>query len=95
MPSSTVKYIGYTVSSGPDKVFVKAHSKRISKLKRSIRRVLTADSVGARELARVLGQCVSVAWAVTPGKLFLRKSYRLMYLESDEWRIWQLVLLFK
>jgi hypothetical protein len=78
VPSSSVQYIGYTISSTEHKVIVKAQSKRIAKLKRSIRKVLSRQYVSARDLAKVLGQCVSVAWAVTLGKLCLRKSYGLL-----------------
>jgi len=37
----------------------------------------------ARTLARICGQCISVAWVVTPGKLFLRKSYKLLGTRSS------------
>ena len=78
MPARSVQYIGYTINSTEHKVIVKAQSKRIAKLKRSIRKVLSRQYVSARELAKVIGQCVPVAWAVTPGKLFFRKSYGLL-----------------
>jgi hypothetical protein len=66
------------MSSSSDKVCVKTHVRRIGKLKRSIKRVLSRDNVHARKLARGLGQCIYVAWAVTPGNLVLRKSYKLL-----------------
>ena len=77
-PSSRIDYIGFTIIVKADKVFVKVQSKRIAKLKRSIRRALTNRSIKARILAKIAGQCVSTAWAVTPGKLLLRNTYRLL-----------------
>ena len=41
-------------------------------------------------LAKTAGLCISVAWAVTPGKLFLRHLYRLLGTKNnwnDELRI--------
>ena len=77
-PSSVVKYLGFRVSCEDDTVLVKAGKDKVANLKRSIRKALTSGRLSARALARVCGQCISVAWAVTPGKLFLRESYRLL-----------------
>jgi hypothetical protein len=61
---------------------VQAQGARVTKLKQAIRRVLKSSSVTALALARVCGQCISVSWAVTPGKLFLRNAYRLLTTRS-------------
>ena len=62
---------------------IKAQHHRITVLKREIRRILRLRTVSARLLARVAGQCISVAWAVSPGKLFLRCVYRLLSTRSS------------
>lgn len=83
-PSTKIDYIGYTIFNAQDKLIVKVQSSRISKLKRAIRRALTGRSIKARTLAKIAGQCVSTAWAVTPGKLLLRNIYRLLS-TRDSW----------
>ena len=82
-PTRKINYLGYTISSLNGKVVVKAQGARVTKLKQSIRRALKLGQVTARALARICGQCVSVAWAVTPGKLFLRHAYRLLSTRSS------------
>ena len=76
--SNKISYIGYTLSSDQGQVRIKAQAARISKLKRSIRKALQQKSITFRCLAQICGQCVSVAWVVQPGKLFLRSAYRLL-----------------
>ena len=76
--SNKISYIGYTLSSDQGQVRIKAQTARISKLKRSIRKALQQKSITFRCLAQICGQCVSVAWVVQPGKLFLRSAYRLL-----------------
>lgn len=83
VPSQTINYLGYTISSTNNKLTVKAQGARVSKLKQAIRKALRSRIVSARALARICGQCVSVAWAVTPGKLFLRNAYRLLSTRSS------------
>ena len=75
--SNKINYIGYTLRSDQGQVIIKAQATRVSKLKRSMRRALEQKSVTFRFLAQICGQCVSVAWVVQPGKLFLRHAYRL------------------
>lgn len=83
-PSTKINYIGYTISNAQNKLIVKVQSCRISKLKRAIRRALKERYIKARSLAKIAGQCVSTAWAVTPGKLLLRNIYRLLS-KRDSW----------
>ncbi len=80
-----VDYLGYTILTFSDSGFpvIKAHKDRIYKVKRQIRQVLNKGWCSARCLARVAGQCVSVAWVVSPGKLFLRHIYRLLATRSS------------
>lgn len=77
-PTQAIKYIGYVIHSDSEKIVVKAQAARISKLKRHLRKALRLNSITFRYLAQICGQCVSIAWAVTPGKLFLRSSYKLL-----------------
>lgn len=65
-------------------MIVKVQSSRISKLKRAIRRALKERYIKARSLVKIAGQCVSTAWAGTPGKLLLRNIYRLLS-KRDSW----------
>lgn len=78
VPRQSIGFIGYTISSVGSKLLVKAQSQRVSSVKHTLRHILKHQSVSARTLAKALGKCVSVAWVVSPGKLFLRKSYRLL-----------------
>ncbi|WAR11495.1 hypothetical protein MAR_025675 [Mya arenaria] len=82
VPTQRIAYIGYTICTADSKIIVKVQLIRVARLKRSIRRVLSQGLAAARQLAKVLGQCVSVAWAVTPGKLFLRNSARKSWSDS-------------
>ena len=66
------------MSSDQGQVRIKAQTAHISKLKRSIGKALQQKSITFRCLAQICGQCVSVAWVVQPGKLFLRSAYRLL-----------------
>jgi hypothetical protein len=74
-PSFEKEYIGYKISTHGTPV-LKVPSDRVKKLKRDIKRALTKDTISARVLARIAGQCVSMTRAVLPGKLLLRDTYR-------------------
>ena len=86
-PEFHKKYIGYIVDTKKvdDSVFISIPSDRIKKLKRDIRRTLNKGCVSARSLARITGQCVSMAKAVLPAKLLLRNLYRLLQTKLS-WR---------
>ena len=84
VPANRISYIGYTISSDDRHVTIKAQATRVSKLKRSIRKALQQKIISFRSLAKICGQCVSVAWVVQPGKLFLRHAYRLLG-KRDDW----------
>lgn len=71
------------MDSSDNKNIVKAQAKCVVKLKHCIRRLIRRERVFARELAQVVGQCISIAWVVTPGKLFLRNAYRLLGTQSS------------
>jgi hypothetical protein len=73
-------YLGHKITScgmsGYPEIAVTAA--RIRKLKRTIRRVLTRETIVARQLASFAGQCVAMAAVVLPAKLLLRACYRLL-----------------
>ena len=80
IPGPCQDFIGYKVDSrGEDgHPVVRISATRVRQLHKDIRRVLCQTCVSARVLARICGQCVSMAKAVLPGKLLLRNAYRLL-----------------
>ena len=76
-PSMTQEFIGYKICS-ENKPILKIPNPRISKLRKTITRVLKLTKVKARVLARIAGQCISMSKAILPGKLLLRNVYRLL-----------------
>ena len=70
-------YLGYLISTEGEPTLHVPHA-RCRKLKKDIERVLRNDYVQARVLARVTGQCVSMFKAISPGKLMLRNTYRVL-----------------
>lgn len=77
LPEVTKNYIGYKVTTGKNPTLC-VPNERIHKLRKDLKRVLTQCQVKARMLARIAGQCVSMAKAVLPAKLLLRNTYRLL-----------------
>ena len=79
-PTNSKEYIGFIIDtiSVRNAVVLKIPTKRLQKLKREIKRVLHKDTVKARQLARVCGQCISMTKAVFPAKLLLRNLYRVL-----------------
>ena len=71
-------YIGYHVDTSNTFPIIKVDTKRITRLKKQIRCVIKKEFVSARVLAKTAGLCVSTAFAVTPAKLFLRNTYRVL-----------------
>ena len=67
-PTQSITYLGYEINTAGTFPIIKADKGRITRIKRQIRCVLKQGA----------GLCVSVAWAVSPGKLFLRHLYRLL-----------------
>ena len=80
LPSASLDYIGYTIRVGNSDgyPFISAQHRRIASLRKDISRALKRATISARTLARIAGQCVSVAWCVEPAKLLLRGVYRLL-----------------
>ena len=84
VPVTSLDYIGYTIRVGNANglPFIAAQSRRITQLRRDIGRALKRPSISARSLARLAGQCISIAWCVEPAKLMLRGVYRLLTTKS-------------
>ena len=84
-PCTEKEFIGYNVSTDNDDscVWVRIPRSRISKVVKDIKRVLGKGRINARGLARIAGQCVSMAKAVLPAKLLLRNVYRLLSTRSS------------
>jgi hypothetical protein len=78
VPDSKVTFLGHILDSeGPDGVpEIRVTPEKVRKLRKDIRRAITAGVVSARVLARIAGQCVFATQAIIPGKLLLRSLYR-------------------
>lgn len=74
----SIEYLGYYLDSSGTFPVIKISHKRVIRLKRQIRSVLKKGLVPVRTLAKSAGLCISTAFAVSPGKLFLRHTYRLI-----------------
>jgi hypothetical protein len=85
VPSSSILYIGFVINSSGASGFpeVWLAPARVAKLRHSIRRLRARSTCSARQLARVLGQCVSMCMVVSFGKVMLRHSYALLRLKTD------------
>lgn len=82
-PSQKMDFFGYTIDTAGTFLVIKTHKACVPRIKRQICTVLKQGSASARVIAKVAGLCVSVAWAVTPCKLFLRHLYRLLSISSS------------
>ena len=78
VPSLSKTFIGYVIDNSGSRTVIKVTSDRIRKVRKDINRVLKKQSVTARGLARIAGQCVSMSKCVLPAKLLLRNMYRLL-----------------
>jgi hypothetical protein len=77
LPEQDKNYIGYHILTKGDPI-IKIPLDRCRKLKKDIKRVIDKKILGARLLARVTGQCVSMFKAIAPGKLMLRNVYKVL-----------------
>ena len=76
-PAKQCVFVGFMVhSTGKDGPWIQVLQEKVRKLKSLIRRTLNAMSVSARQLAKVVGQCIAMMRAVIPAKLLLRNVYR-------------------
>lgn len=79
-PCSTKVHIGYKIVTDnvDNLVWISIPQRRIQRVRHDIQRLLGKGRTSARALARVAGQCVSMAKAIVPAKLLLRNLYRLL-----------------
>lgn len=88
-PRQDIIYIGYKISTNAGTFPVLSiPAERIRKVRKDIRRILTNGKASARCLARIAGQCISMAKAVLPAKLLLRNLYRLLRQKTS----WETIL---
>ena len=77
-PEQLKEFIGYLIDNTGEKPIIKIPRNRITRLRKDITRCLKKETVSARALARIGGQCVSMYKCVFPAKLQLRNLYRLL-----------------
>ena len=76
-PATSCTFVGFDVHSvGDNGPWVQVLSGKVKRLKSCIRRALSSQSIVARQLAKIAGQCIAMTRAVLPGKLLLRNIYR-------------------
>ena len=80
VPCQRIDHLGYNIRTDDvsGRPVISVLNKRLQRLRHDIRRTLNRQKITARDLARITGQCVSMAWAISPGKLLLRACYRLL-----------------
>ena len=88
VPESTKTWIGYVISSGStdeknSEPVICIPQDRIRKVRRDIVRALRKKCIQAKALARIAGQCVSMAEVIMPAKLLLRNVYRVLALKNS------------
>ena len=83
-PAQNIEYIGFMISTLGEYPHISAKKERVGKIKRLIKNLLNKKSCSARLLARCAGLCVSTAWVVTTGKLYLRGIYNLIS-KREKW----------
>ena len=82
-PSQSVEYLGYHINTEGNFPIIKTKQERVKRIKRLVRDIIKKEKVTARVLAKCAGLCISTAWTVAPGKLFLRHIYRLLSQKSS------------
>lgn len=82
-PTQCIKYLGYTVNTQGEFPVISTTKERVYSIKRLIKQLLHKKSCNARMLARCAGLCVSTAWVVSPGKLYLRHIYHVLAQRSS------------
>lgn len=84
LPEKVKVYVGYIISTD-GALHLQIPKERIKKLHKDIAKVIRTKSATARQLARIAGQCISMAKAVIPAKLLLRNVYRLLS-SKESWQ---------
>lgn len=81
-PELSKRFIGYIIDNTGLHTVIRISSDRIRTLN-DISRALRHNSVTARGLARIAGECVSMSKCIIPAKLLLRNAYRLLATRSN------------
>ena len=89
---TSIEFIGYCLFSTSSTGYpvLKIPGKRIHKLKQDIKRAFQKETITARKLAKLAGQCIAMVRVILPGKLLLRSVYRLLSTKKS----WEDVLTF-
>lgn len=84
-PNTCTEYLGFMVDSlGKNNLpELRVPSYKIKKLSKDIRRILSKETITARQLARIIGRCSAMCKAIFPGRLQLRNAYRLLRTKSS------------
>ena len=87
VPELCKPYIGYIIDNCGKQTVIKINKDRIRSVRKEISRALRKGQATARSLARIAGQCISMAKCVLPAKLLLRNLYRLLSTRIS-WQQW-------
>ena len=82
-PAPEQTFVGFIVSTVGGTPWIRTLPSKIRKLRRSIVTCLKCDSISARQLARIVGQCIAMTKAIMPGKLLLRNCYSVLKNKSS------------
>ena len=77
-PSQNIYYLGYNIDTSSEYPHSSAKQERVQRKKILIKQLIYKKSCSARLLAKCAGLCVSTAWVVATGKLYLRNIYNLI-----------------
>ena len=84
-PSNSIEYLGLIIDTSEGGIpILKVPKCKISKLKKDIKRIFKYESVTARVISKIAGQCIFLSKAILPGKLMLRNVYRILK-SKDTW----------
>ena len=78
------EFIGFIVhSTGKSRPWLQVTQKKLHKLKRHLATAVKSESVSARFLAKIGGECIAMMKAILPAKLLLRNLYRTLSTKSS------------
>jgi hypothetical protein len=85
IPGTEQTYIGFRINTDTDSGYPELWPSRdrINKLRRLLRRALARQTLSARDLARLTGQCISMSMAVGYAKIMLRSVYEQLKLRTS------------
>jgi len=78
-PEYEKEFIGYVINTNHDgHVFIQIPRRRITRLRHDTNLALKKDTISAKKLSCIAGQCISMAKAILPSRLMLRNVYKLL-----------------